>query len=105
MDKVDILAKLKHQKDIYEKDGICLVGLFGSFAKESEDTFSDIDVAYTLDYPTFTTKFRDGFSKILRLEAVKKELEILFGKKIDLVSLSSNNKTFIEHIKKELIYV
>lgn len=105
MDKVDILTKLKHQKNIYEKDGIFLVGLFGSFAKNSDDSFSDIDIAYTLDYPLFSKKFSDGFSKILKLQDIKSELEALFHKKIDLVSLSSNNKTFIDHIKKELIYV
>jgi len=105
MNKQNILIKLKKQKSIYEKDGISIVGLFGSFANDNNDKYSDIDIAYSVDYPLFTKKFSDGFSKVLKLEDIKNELESMFHKKIDLVSLNSSNKTFIEHIKKELIYV
>ncbi len=105
MDKSSILKTLQEQNNIYQKDGISLVGLFGSFANDEDDNFSDIDIAYKIDYPIFSKKFSDGFSKILKLEDIKNELEVLFHKKIDFVSLNSNNKTFIEHIKKELIYV
>ena len=105
MNKESILIKLKEQKSIYEKDGISIIGLFGSFANNKNDKYSDIDIAYSIDYPLFTKKFSDGFSKILKLEDIKNELEALFHKKIDFVSLNSSNKTFIEHIKKELIYV
>jgi predicted nucleotidyltransferase len=58
-----------------------------------------------LEYDTFSKKYIDGFSKILRLEEIRKSLEKRFQKKVDLVSLNSSNKNFIEHIKKEMIYV
>ena len=105
MDKSSILKTLQEQNSVYKKDGVNIVGLFGSFANDKNDKYSDIDIAYSIDYPLFTKKFSDGFSKILKLEDIKNELETLFHKKIDFVSLNSNNKTFIEHIKKELIYV
>lgn len=105
MDKESILSTLKKQKSIYAKDGVSIIGLFGSFATNHDDNYSDIDIAYSIDYPTFSKKFSDGFSKILKLQEIKKELENLFHKKIDLVSMNSKNERFVQHIKKELIYV
>jgi len=100
-----VLSLLSEAKKHYEKEGIQILGVFGSYAKNTYDQFSDIDVAYTLDYEQFSKVYKDGFSKILRLEEVKKSLENRFHKKVDLVSLNSHNKKFIEHIKKEMIYV
>jgi predicted nucleotidyltransferase len=100
-----ILLLLSEAKKYYEKEGVVLLGIFGSYAKNSYDQFSDIDIAYMLEYDTFSKKYKDGFSKILRLEEIRKSLEKRFQKKVDLVSLHSSNKKFIEHIKKEMIYV
>lgn len=105
MDRDSILHTLKQQKAIYKKDGVSIVGLFGSFANDSNHKYSDIDIAYSIDYKLFSKKFSDGFSKIIKLEEIKKELEKIFQKKIDFVSLNSANEEFIKHIKKELIYV
>ena len=44
MDKNEILSKLKEIKPIYEKEGLIILGLFGSYAKESAKQDSDIDV-------------------------------------------------------------
>lgn len=40
-----------------------ILGLFGSYAKNKQTQFSDIDVAYTSDYDRFSLKYKDGFSK------------------------------------------
>jgi predicted nucleotidyltransferase len=67
-----------------------------------EDTqieFSDIDIAYKIDYTKFSSKYKDGFSKILRIDAVKKELQDRFGTRVDLVP--DSNKSIL----KELINV
>lgn len=105
MTKETILKTLKTLKPQYEQEGLSIVGLFGSFAKDQDDKFSDIDIVYHIDYPRFSEKFQDGFSKILRLQDIKSELESLFHKKVDLISLNSNNHLFTNKVNKEMIRV
>jgi predicted nucleotidyltransferase len=105
MNKETILQKLQELKPQYEKDGLSIVGLFGSFSKDQDDKFSDIDIAYRIDHKLFSKKFKDGFSKILKIEDIKYELEKVFQRRVDLISLNSNNKRFIEKVNQELIHV
>ena len=97
--KGEILSKLKELKPTYEQEGIILLGLFGSYAKDTQTKFSDIDVAYKLDYDKFSLKYRDGFAKLLRLDDIKKELQSIFHKPIDFVP--NTNKAIL----KDIIYV
>jgi len=83
--KSEILSTLKELKPTYEKEGLILLGLFGSYAKDTQTKFSDIDIAYKLDYDKFSLKYKDGFAKLLRIEDIKKELQTLFKTPIDLV--------------------
>ena len=99
LQKSMILLKLKELKPIYEKDGLILLGLFGSYAKDTQTIFSDIDVAYRLDYDKFSIKYKGGFAKLLKIDDIKKELQSIFKKPIDLVP-NSNQSIF-----KDLIYV
>ena len=94
MEKRDILHTLTKIKEKYEEEGFILLGLFGSYAKESEDQYSDIDVAYTIEYDKFSRKYKDGFSKILRIDEIRKELEDRFHAKVDLVP--DSNKKVVE---------
>ena len=71
MKKEEILNKLKEIKPLYEKEGLEILGLFGSYAKDTQNEFSDIDIAYRLDYNKFSQKYVDGFSKLLRIEEMK----------------------------------
>jgi predicted nucleotidyltransferase len=80
-----ILNKLNSLKKGYEKEGIILYALFGSFAKETFDRDSDIDIAYKLNYEQFSKHYKDGFAKLLRLQNIKEELESVFGVKVDFV--------------------
>ncbi len=97
--KNEILLKLKELQPTYEKDGVVILGLFGSYAKDTQTKFSDIDIAYKLDYDKFSQKYIGGFAKILRLDAIKNELQTVFQKRIDFVS--NSNKS----IMKDVIYV
>ncbi|MCK5293314.1 MAG: nucleotidyltransferase domain-containing protein [Arcobacteraceae bacterium] len=99
MKKDQILNQLKILKPIYEKEGLTLLGLFGSYAKDTQTEYSDIDIAYRLDYDKFSQKYIGGFAKLLRIDDIKKELERTFKKQIDFIP--DNNKT----ITKGLIYV
>jgi len=101
----DILTLLKELKLRYAQEGLNIVGLFGSYAKGENDRFSDVDIAYELDRSMFSKKYHDGFSKILRIEEIKENIEKVLHKKVDFVSMQSNNQLFIDHIKQELIYV
>jgi predicted nucleotidyltransferase len=94
--KTTIISTLKQLKPTYEKEGLILTGLFGSYAKGEQNNFSDIDIAYEIDYNKFSTKYKDGFSKILRIEEIKQELENTFKTKVDLVP--NNNKAIVNGI-------
>ena len=99
MNKNEILNKLKELKPIYQNEGLEILGVFGSYAKETNTKYSDIDIAYKLDYDKFSKKYIGGFSKILRIDEIKDELKEIFKTEVDLVS-DSNKK-----IMKDLIYV
>jgi predicted nucleotidyltransferase len=98
-DKKSILTTLKEIKPTYEQEGLILLGLFGSYARDTQTKFSDIDVAYKLDYDKFSLKYKGGFAKILRIDEIKKELQAIFHTSIDLVP--DTNKSIL----KELISV
>ena len=99
MNKNKILNKLKELKPIYQNEGLEILGVFGSYAKETNTKYSDIDIAYKLDYDKFSKKYIGGFSKILRIDEIKDELKAIFKTEVDFVS-DSNKK-----IMKDLIYV
>ncbi len=99
MKKEEILNKLKELKPIYQQEGLEIVGLFGSYAKDDETEYSDIDIAYKLNYEEFSKKYVGGFSKLLRIDSIKDELKTIFKKEIDFVP-DSNKK-----ILKDIIYV
>ena len=99
MKKEEILNKLKELKPIYQKEGLEILGVFGSYANNTQTKYSDIDIAYKLDYDKFSEKYVGGFSKLLRIDSIKDELQSIFKKEVDFVP-DSNKK-----IMKDLINV
>lgn len=99
MEKNEIINKLKELKPIYQKEGLEIVGLFGSYARDNETEYSDIDIAYKLNYEEFSKKYVGEFSKLLRIDSIKDELKSIFKKEIDLIP--DTNKKII----KDIIYV
>ena len=89
--KSEILSKLRELKPTYEEEGLILLGLFGSYAKNTQTKFSDIDVAYKLDYDKFSLNYKGGFAKLLRIDAIKAELQAIFKTPIDLVPNSDKS--------------
>jgi predicted nucleotidyltransferase len=94
LQKKEIVSMLKKIKPVYEKEGLILIGLFGSYAREQHTQYGDIDIAYKLDYDKFSKKYKDGFSKLLRIEDIKKELQSKFQAPIDLVP--DSNKSILK---------
>ncbi|MFA7091430.1 MAG: nucleotidyltransferase domain-containing protein [Arcobacteraceae bacterium] len=99
LQKNEVVYKLKELKPKYEQEGLILLGLFGSYAKGNQNSFSDIDIAYKLDYDKFSQKYKDGFSKLLRIDDIKNELQQIFKTKVDFVP-DANKK-----LLKDIIYV
>ena len=54
-------------------------------------------MAYKLDYEKFSLKYKGGFAKLLRIDDIKKELQSIFHKPIDLVS-GTNKSILIDMI-------
>jgi len=95
-----ILNILKEVKPKYQKEGIDILGLFGSYAKDTADEFSDIDIAYKLDYEKMSQQQnKDVFRVLLRIDGIRKELQKKLKRKVDFVP-DKNKK-----ILKEIIYV
>ncbi|PHR54512.1 MAG: hypothetical protein COA44_12825 [Arcobacter sp.] len=82
-----------------------IVGIFGSYAQGTETDFSDVDIAYKIDHSIFSKKYKDGFSKLLHIDYVKELLQEKLHKKVDFISLNSNNLKLNQSILKDIIYV
>ncbi|MBI5332796.1 MAG: nucleotidyltransferase family protein [Candidatus Aenigmarchaeota archaeon] len=88
-----ITEKIKKNRKELSKYGVKKIGLFGSFARQTQRKRSDIDILIKLDKPTF-----DNYIEL------KFMLEKMFHRKVDLV-IEDNLKSGVEHIKEETIYV
>ena len=97
---MEFVKKLQEKSKLYQDEGIKIVGIFGSYARGDYDEYSDVDIAYKIDYDKFFTKYKDGFSQILRLDDIRKELEKFLGKKVDFIPYESDKIT-----EDEIAYV
>ncbi|KYJ85475.1 nucleotidyltransferase family protein [Sulfurovum riftiae] len=100
-----IVRILESAKKQYEEEGIRIIGIFGSYARGTEDRYSDIDIAYIVDHTVFDQKFKGGFAKLLRLEEIKSELQQYLHRKVDLVPFNGGNDRLVQRMKQEMVYV
>ena len=97
MDKKIILDYLAKNKEIFkEKYGVTKIGLFGSYVRNEQRDDSDIDIAVEMIEEKKTLRTFFGF---------KQEVELAFGKKVDLGIESALKPIAKEYILKEIIYV
>lgn len=92
----EYLQLLKQFKDTKAMTyGIKKIGLFGSVARGEHREVSDVDVVY------------EGEPDILLRLRMKRELEVLFGCKVDIVRFRKQleNTLFGESINEDLILV
>lgn len=75
--------------------GVVRMAIFGSVSRNEQEGNSDIDIAY------------EGSPDIFKRIRMKKELEQLFGCKVDIIRLSKQvtGSLFGKNISKDLIYV
>ncbi len=100
--KQNILKYLKEIKTDLAKNGIFELGLFGSFSRDDENVYSDIDIAIKKEknYLTKRTSY-EYFEEINKIKTlVKKE----FHRNIDVFDLDSDSN-MKNSIMKDLIYV
>ena len=76
MKKNKSIQEIQQPNRKYKDSGFEVVSLFGSFAKGTEDTFSDIDLTYKIDHNIFFKD--DAFAKLEKIEKIKKELALVF---------------------------
>ncbi len=96
---MDTLSNIKqvlqaHKHILNDKYGVSALAIFGSFAREEQTENSDIDILV-------------DFQKPIGIEFIDlaDELELILGRKVDLVSRKGVKKDYFKFIEKELEYV
>jgi len=103
MDRYDIIKNLYKLNNKYKKDGFRFVSLFGSYARGTEDMFSDIDITYKINHDLFFKD--DAFAKLDKINDIKKELESIFHRKVDLIPANTKNEIIQTTLEKEQIAI
>ena len=100
--KTNIISFLNDIKLELQSDGISKIGLFGSFSRDDNTAYSDIDIAIKKehDYLTHRTAY-DYFDEVAKIKNLIKKR---FHRNIDVFDVDSNS-TMLDTIKKDLIYV
>ena len=95
MQKDEALNILRdHKQELVRRYSIKKVGIFGSVAKNTASSESDIDIVVEMEP-----------DMILSIQ-LKEELEELFGNKVDLIRYWKRmNHCLKQHIDKEALYV
>jgi len=95
MDKAYILNFLKtHKEELKARYGLLDIGLFGSYALDSADENSDIDIV-------IKSVKKDFFIR----DDLREYLEKNFKKPVDIGYIDSFRKYYRDKIEDEIIYV
>jgi len=85
----------EHKKDLRDKYGVEMIGIFGSYVRGEQAEDSDIDVLVELENPI-------GFFRFLELE---EHLEKITGLKVDLVTKKALKPVMGKYILDELVAI
>lgn len=94
LSKESIKQALVDNREILRRYGVKRIGLFGSYVRGTATAASDIDFLVELERLTF-----DDYMGLALF------LEELFGKNVDLVTVTSIKPGFKPYIEKEVEYV
>jgi predicted nucleotidyltransferase len=93
-----IVSLLRRHEDMLKKYKVKRIGVFGSYAKGTQTSKSDVDFLVEFERPSF-----DDYM------ALAEDLEKLLGKKIDLLTpegvRSIRVKEVAENIRRSVLYV
>lgn len=99
--KESIIEYLKTIENDYKNQGIVTLALFGSYAKDNQGVYSDIDIAIKKENDFFKSNPYKYFEVLNNLRS---NLQSKFHRGIDIVDLDSKSP-FMASIKKDIIYV
>ena len=103
IDKSFILSKLQEFKPQFERDGVLLLGLFGSYSQDRANEESDIDILIETT-PAFLKTYR-GFKAFSKLDELKLILQKTFNKEIDFTDRQGLLQHKNAYILDKTIYV
>lgn len=94
-----LIDSLREIRPLFEKEGVLLLGIFGSYARDEATCESDLDVLVeTTD--KFTRKYR-GLSGFAKLDELRKRVEERVKLHVDIVDkqglLHNGNRYILEH--------
>jgi uncharacterized protein len=91
----DVIKKLRHLKpQLEQRYGVTRIGIFGSVARNEAHSESDVDIVV------------DMAPDLLKRVSLKAELELFFGKKVDVVRYWHGMNHYLKaRIDQEAIYV
>jgi predicted nucleotidyltransferase len=98
----EILNKIKQLKNKYESEGFIILGVFGSYARNEENSESDLDILYELT-DIFHNRF-SGWNAFPEIEKINNDIEISLGVKIDLADRNALNRVGKKYILPEVQY-
>lgn len=98
-----LFNELKSLKQVLQKDGFIIDGVFGSYARDENTDASDVDILYHLEEDFY--KNYGGFIGFKKLDEIKEFLSFSLGKKIDLAPKNNLSKTGQKYILSEVVYV
>lgn len=99
----ELLDKIKIEKQKLLKDGFKIVGVFGSYVKNTQTKDSDLDLLYDIE-PTFVEKY-SGFEAFSKLSQIKEDLQKSLNLKVDIATIDNNSRTFKKYALKDVLYV
>ncbi|MBS9782691.1 MAG: nucleotidyltransferase domain-containing protein [Arcobacter sp.] len=102
VDKNSILEYLSFLKNDLSSKGIINLALFGSYAKDEQGVYSDIDIAIKKDIKILEKNGVYFYFEILN--DIKEKIQKKFHRNVDIFDLDSTSE-LKENITKELIYV
>ncbi len=98
----EIVGFLKEFKASSQNRFFSKIGIFGSFARDEADIYSDIDVVIKVDKDAL--KKYDVWEYFETISRLKEQIADRFHVNSDVFDIDGNS-SFIESIKKDIIYV
>ncbi|MBE8585624.1 nucleotidyltransferase domain-containing protein [Campylobacter concisus] len=103
--KSEILNFLSSQKERLFLLGVTKLGLFGSYAKDRADVFSDIDIVIETDAKKMVKSLGNPFLVVTFLDDFRKSVSDKFGVLVDICDTTSMPAQTKEELVKGAIYV
>ena len=105
MTQQELIEKLQLLKPVLKKEGITLLGIFGSYARNEQTAQSDVDILYDIDDPKAFAKRFGGFGAFTRLEELKSYIAQQLNTEVDFVAKKGLNSVSKKYVEKDLLYV